>query len=80
MLHTTDCGQVIYWILGLFDFTEEKQVRARLADSLKCVLSQRLMSQKDGKRVAAFELLLQSLRTQEIILHGESDEESFHDV
>ena len=79
-LHTTDCGQAIHRILGLFDFTEEKQVRARLADSLKCVLSQRLMSQKDGKRVAAFELLLQSLRTQEIILHGESDEESFHDV
>ncbi len=79
-LHTSDCGQTIHRILGMFDFAEEKLVRARLADSLKCILSQRLMPQKNGKKIAAFELLIQTLHLQEIILHGETEETCFYDI
>ncbi len=79
-LHTSDCGQTIHRIVGMFDFAEEKQIRARLADSLKCILSQRLMPQKNGSKVAAFELLVQTLQVQEVILYGETEEKCFYDI
>src|SRR5205814_6037031 len=44
-LHTVDAGQSINRILGLFSIGEEQQLRLRLSDMLRYVISQRLASQ-----------------------------------
>ena len=41
-LHTVDAGQSINRILGLFSLGEEQQLRIRLADTLRYIVSQRL--------------------------------------
>src|SRR5712691_6888442 len=47
-LHTVDAGQSINRILGLFSIGEEKQLRIRLADTLRYVVSQRLAPRVSG--------------------------------
>ncbi len=79
-LHTANCAQTIHRIVSMFDITEERQVRTRLANSLKCVLSQRLLPQENGKRVAAFEILTQTLHVQDLIINGETEQETFYDL
>jgi twitching motility protein PilT len=41
-LHTVDAGQTINRILGMFEPDEQEQIRSRLADTLRWVISQRL--------------------------------------
>ncbi len=79
-LHTTDAGQTLNRILGMFSFEEENQVRTRLADSLRWVICQRLLPKVGGGRVAAFEAMGTSLRVKDIILHGESEGKTFMDI
>lgn len=79
-LHTTDAGQTINRILGMFSIDEENQIRTRLADSLRWIICQRLLPKVGGARVAAFEALGTSLRVKDLILHGEGDGKSFEDI
>ena len=79
-LHTTDAGQTIHRILGMFDSHEERLVRLRLAESLRWVVSQRLLPGKRGGRVAAFEILSSNLRTRAAIVRGESRGKTFRDI
>ena len=41
-LHTIDAGQTINRILGMFENEEQEQIRLRLADTLRWIVSQRL--------------------------------------
>ncbi len=79
-IHTVDAGQTISRVLGMFDTEEEKQVRIRLADTLRWVVCQRLLPKVGGGRVAAFEILRTSLRVKDSILHGESEGKTFYDI
>lgn len=79
-LHTSDAGQTINRILGMFNIEEEKQIRNRLADALKWVVAQRLLPNVGGGRVAAFEIMGNNLRTKETICHGESEGKTFYDI
>lgn len=79
-LHTSDAGQTISRVVGMFDLTEERFIRMRLAESLKFVVSQRLMPRVDGGRIAAFEILRNNLRIRETILQGENAETSFYNL
>lgn len=79
-LHTTDAGQTVNRILGMFSIEEENQIRTRLADSLRWIICQRLLPKVEGGRVAAFEALGTSLRVKDIILHGEADGKTFQDI
>ncbi len=79
-LHTTDAGQTINRILGMFSFEEENQVRTRMADSLRWIICQRLLPKIGGGRVAAFEALGTSLRVKDIVLHGEAEGKTFQDI
>ena len=79
-LHTSDAGQTINRIIGMFELSEERLIRARLAESLKFVVSQRLMPRIGGGRVAAFEILRNNLRIKELILKGESEDKTFYNV
>lgn len=79
-LHTSDTGQTINRIIGMFELQEERLIRSRLAESLKFVVSQRLLSKIGGGRVPAFEILKSNMRIKEVILNGESDEKSIYSI
>jgi len=79
-LHTADTGQTINRIIGMFDPSEERLIRQRLAESMKFIASQRLLPKIGGGRVAAFEIMRTSLRIRDLILNGESEEKTFYNV
>jgi len=79
-LHTVDAGQTINRILGMFNMEEERQIRIRLADSVRWIVSQRLLPKIGGGRVAAFEVLCTNLRVKESIISGEKEGKTFYDI
>jgi twitching motility protein PilT len=79
-LHTTDAGQTINRVLGMFNIDEEKQIRTRLAEALKWIVGQRLLPKEGGGRAAAFEIMGNNLRTKDAILHGESEGKTFYEI
>ena len=79
-LHTTDAGQSVNRIIGMFELEEERLVRMRLADSMRWVISQRLLPKISGGRVAALEIMGNSLRVQEAIVHGEAEGKTFYEM
>jgi twitching motility protein PilT len=79
-LHTGDAAQTINRIIGMFELSEERFIRGRLSESLKYVVSQRLMPKKDGGKIAAFEVLVNNLRIRELIMNGEDGEKNFYEV
>ena len=56
-LHTVDAGQTINRIVGMFNQEEEQQIRIRLADTLRWVISQRLVPKEGGGRIALLEIM-----------------------
>ncbi len=79
-LHTIDTGQTINRIIGMFEQDEQTQVRNRLVDTMKWIVSQRLIPKVGGGRVAALEILRTSLRVKDLILNGETEEKTFYSV
>ncbi len=79
-LHTINAGQSINRILGLFTNDEEKQIRERLADTLRYVVSQRLVNKIEGGRLLVTEIMGSSLRTRETLLYGEGENRSFQEI
>ncbi len=79
-LHTIDAGQTINRILGMFETDEQEQVRIRLADTLRWIISQRLVPKIGGGRQALLEIMGSNLRTKDSIIHGESEGKSFYEI
>src|SRR5438445_9787066 len=80
-IHTIDAGQTINRILGMFETDEQEQIRARLADMLRWVVSQRLVPRTGGGgRFAMLEIMGSNLRVQESIRLGESEGKSFYEI
>ncbi len=79
-LHTIDTGQTINRILGMFETDEQPQIRNRLADTIRWIVSQRLLPKVGGGRVAAMEVLCTSLRVRDLIINGETEEKTFYNV
>ncbi len=79
-LHTIDAGQTINRILGMFEPEEQEQIRPRLADSLRWVVSQRLAPKIGGGRFALLEIMGTNLRVQESIRLGETEGKSFYEI
>ncbi len=79
-LHTVDAGQTINRILGMFEIEEQEQIRLRLADTLRWVVSQRLIPKVGGGRYPLLEIMGSNLRTKETIVQGESEGKSFYEI
>jgi len=79
-LHTVDAGQSINRVLGLFSLGEEQQLRIRLADSLRYIVSQRLAPRVSGGRHLLTEIMGHNLRTQEAVAIGEGEHRSFYEI
>ena len=79
-LHTIDAGQTINRILGMFEQEEQPQIRNRLVDTIRWIVSQRLMPRVGGGRTAAMEILRTSLRVKDLILNGETEDKTFYHI
>jgi len=79
-LHTVDAGSTVNRVIGMFANEEERQIRIRLADSVRWIVCQRLLPKVGGGRVATFEILGSNLRVKDTILHGESEGKTFYDI
>ena len=79
-LHTIDAGQSINRILGMFEREEESQIRLRLAETLRYVISQRLAPNRSGRRILLSEIMAHNLRVRETIALGENDQRTFYDI
>ena len=79
-LHTISAAQSINRVIGMFTNEEQVQVRQRLADTLRYVISQRLAPKVGGGRLMVSEIMGSGLRTREAILLGENDLRDFHDI
>ena len=79
-LHTVDAGSTINRILGMFSTEDAEQIRIRLADTMRFIVSQRLLPKVGGGRVATFEILGTNLRVKDLILHGESEGKTFYEI
>src|SRR5207253_8131526 len=65
---------------GLFSLGEEQQLRIRLADTLRYIISQRLAPREGGGRQLLTEILGNNLRTKETIALGEGEHRSFYEI
>jgi len=79
-LHTINAGQTINRILGMFQREDEQQLRQRLSETLRYVISQRLVHKIAGGRLLVTEIMGSSLRTRETIVYGESENKSFQEI
>jgi len=79
-LHTINAGQTINRILGMFDKDEVNLVRHRLADTLRWVISQKLVNKIGGGLHLISEIMGSNLRTREVIISGESDKRNLHEI
>src|SRR5687768_12445480 len=79
-MHTVNAGQTINRILGMFTQDEEQQVRLRLAETLRYVISQRLVPKVGGGRLLVPEIMGNSLRTREVLLYGESENRNMQEI
>jgi len=79
-LHTVNAGQTINRIMGMFPKEDEPQIRQRMADTLRAVISQRLVARNGGGRQLITEVMGNSLRVREAICYGESENRNFHEI
>ena len=79
-LHTVTAGQAINRIVGMFDQEEERQIRQRLADTVRWVVGQRLLPKVGGGRLAVHDILGNTIRSNELILNGESEGKTFYEI
>ena len=79
-MHTINAGQTINRILGMFSKDEEQQLRQRLADTLRYVVSQRLVNKIGGGRLMVSEIMGSSMRTRETLLYGERENSTFQEI
>ncbi len=67
-VHTTDAAKTINRMIGVFPPEEQMFVRYRVAESVKAIISQRLLPRKDGKgRTAAAEVMVNTMTISECI-------------
>jgi twitching motility protein PilT len=79
-IHTIDAGQSINRIIGMFPRDAEKQLRPRLAETLRYVVSQRLAPREGGGRTLLLEIMGSNLRTRETVALGEGENRDFYDI
>lgn len=79
-IHTIDAGQSISRILGMFELAEEQQMRIRLSEVLRFVVSQRLAPKRGGGRQLFMEVMGNNLRTRESVVMGEAEGRTFNEI
>ncbi len=73
-LHTASAVESIDRIIGETPPVEQERVRNRLADTIRCVISQKLIPSLDGKRVLAKETLIATPSVRAAIKNNNTSE------
>ena len=73
-LHTPDTKETLNRIIGMFDAKEQNRIRGALSSTLNTVVSQRLVRTRQGRRIAAVEILFKTPRIGELIKQKRDDE------
>jgi twitching motility protein PilT len=87
-LHTLDAGETVGRLVDFFPPQKQQMVREVLAGVLRGVVSQRLLPRRDGGRVAAVEVLVNTARISDLIREQEKthaitdaiEDGSYHDM
>ncbi|HEX7809487.1 MAG TPA: PilT/PilU family type 4a pilus ATPase [Thermoanaerobaculia bacterium] len=79
-LHTIDAAKTVDRIVGVFPKDQEPQIRTRLSQSFRYIISQRLLPKIGGGRIAALEILKTSMRTRDYVVRGEVEGRSLTDA
>ena len=66
-LHTLDAKETISRIVGVFPREEQHRIRLSLSSVLSGIISQRLLPAKNGGRIVAAEVMIQTTRIRELI-------------
>jgi twitching motility protein PilU len=70
-VHSNNAPETLDRIINLFPQEQHAQVYMDLAHYLRAILSQRLVRSRNGKRVAAVELMLNTPHIKDLILKGD---------
>jgi twitching motility protein PilU len=73
-LHSNNADQTLERILNFFPEAAHKNILMNLALNLKAVVSQRLVSGKDGKRLPAVEILINTPMIRDLMRRGQVHE------
>jgi twitching motility protein PilU len=73
-LHANNAYQALQRIINLYPNENRDQLYMDLSMTLRAIISQRLVRRKDGKRVAAVEVMLNTPFIQDLILNQRIDE------
>ncbi|MEJ2601911.1 MAG: PilT/PilU family type 4a pilus ATPase [Gammaproteobacteria bacterium] len=69
-LHSNNAPETLDRMINMFPTQQHKQVFMDLSHYLRAIISQRLVRDRDGNRVAAVEVMLNSPRIAELIMSG----------
>jgi twitching motility protein PilU len=81
-LHANNSPETLDRIINMYPNDQHKQVLMDLAQYVRVIISQRLVRSKEGKRVAAVEIMLNTPHIAELILKGDISnvKEAFKDT
>jgi twitching motility protein PilT len=79
-LQTINAGQAINRMLGMFELTEQALLRLRLMETLRWVVSQRLVPKTGGGRRLVQEIMGSNLRIRETIAQGEAEGRTYYEI
>jgi twitching motility protein PilT len=74
-VHTSDAMKTIGRLISLYPAEEQSSARARLADNLHAVISQRLIPTLQGRKVVAQEIMVNNLSIQDCIVNEKKTNE-----
>ncbi len=72
-IHANNANQAIERIMNFFPSERHRQIYLQLSLNLKSIISQRLIPNVDGTRVAAVEILLDTPRVKDLVHKGQVD-------
>jgi twitching motility protein PilU len=70
-LHANNCAETMDRIINLFPREQHTQIYLDLSQYLRAIMAQRLVMGKDGKRVAAVEVMLNTPHICELVKKGD---------
>lgn len=79
-MHTISAGQTINRIAGMFDAAEQSYIRLRLVETMRYIVSQRLVPKIGGGRHLVQEVMGSNLRVRDTIVNGEGEGRSYYDL
>jgi twitching motility protein PilU len=70
-LHANNCAESLDRIINMFPREQHTQIFLDLSQYLRAILAQRLVMGRDGKRVAAVEVMINTPHIQELVKKGD---------